>query len=179
MIERRACRSIASTRIDRFLRMLSIAAILLVSATMAAADPPETVNIYGSLTGPDGKSRNLAVQRPELHSAFLISGFTEPGIYQLKAGDVQRQLAVNVPPAEGMLALYSAADLRQAAGKSPLCISDTPAELERQLSAQRQGRPLWPGLLLLAFLLSMLEVLFANVRCRRKKVPAQLQALLN
>lgn len=55
MIERRACRSIASTRIDRFLRMLSIAAILLVSATMAAADPPETVNIYGSLTGPDGK----------------------------------------------------------------------------------------------------------------------------
>ena len=39
-------------------------------------------------------------------------------------------------------------------------------ELRRELLGMRQSSPLWPWLLLGAFVLSMVEVVFANVRSR-------------
>ncbi|MFA6929324.1 MAG: BatA domain-containing protein [Lentisphaeria bacterium] len=150
-----------------------------VDGVLPVSWPGRETEMLFELKAPDGKSRNLALQRAESHGSFLISGFTQPGIYQLKNGDRQHQLAVNVSPAEGLLSVYGGTELRSEAGKIPICISETPAELQRQLAEQRQGRPLWPSLLLLAFFLSMLEVLFANLRSRHRKSPAQLQELLS
>jgi hypothetical protein len=150
-----------------------------VGGVLPLSWPGREVEMHFELITPQGKTRNLLLQRPAEHAAFLISGFEEPGIYQLKAGGYQRSLAVNVPSREGQMAVFGTPELQAAAGKFPVCISETPAELLEQLSEQRQGRPLWPLLLLLAFFLSMLEVLFANIRSRQKQPPAKLQELLS
>ena len=141
--------------------------------------PGREAEMLFELNSAEGVIRNLALQRPSENAAFLISGFEEPGIYQLRGGDLQRSLAVNVPSREGLLAVYGEAELRAAAGKFPPCISETPAELLEHLTEQRQGRPLWPLLLLLAFVLSMLEVLFANLRSQQKQTPVGLRELLS
>ncbi len=149
-----------------------------VGGVLPLSWPGRETEMLFELLAPNGKTRNLALQRPVEHAAFLVSGFDEPGIYSLSGGGFRRLLAANVPSREGQLAVYGASELQASAGKFPLCISETPAELLEQLSEQRQGRPLWPLLLLLAFFLSMLEVLFANIRSRQKQPPARLQELL-
>lgn len=122
------------------------------------------------LATPKGKTHNLVLQRATEQAPFLIDGFTEPGIYQLRGGELQRALAVNIPFREGRLALYGSEEIRNAGGNFPLCFSTNPTELLEHLAEQRQGRPLWPLLLTLAFFLSMLEVLFANFRSRQKQI---------
>ncbi len=150
-----------------------------VAGVLALPWPGREKEVLFELISPEGKTRNLALRRGTDQAAFLISGFTVPGIHQLKAGTFHRRLAVNVSPLEGQLAVYSSQELQASGGKFPMCISGSPAELQQQLSEQRQGRPLWPGLLQMAFFLSMLEVLFANLRSRQRKPPVQLQELLS
>jgi hypothetical protein len=126
-----------------------------------------------------GRSDTLSARRKDSASPFLLDGFYAPGLYELSRGDISRSIAVNISPSEGLLSACNASELRAAAPGALLQVSEDPAELRRHLSEQHQGRPLWPSLLLLAFLLSMLEVLFANIRSRQRSQPQQITALLS
>ncbi len=131
-----------------------------------------------TLLDSEGHKRSISAQRKDASVPFILDGFNAPGLYELSRGDVTRKVAVNISAREGLLSSLSSDELRAAAPGGLLQIADQPEELRQQLMEQRQGRPLWPTLLLLAFLLSMLEVLFANIRSRQQAQPRPIAELL-
>ncbi len=126
-----------------------------------------------------GHRANLKAQRNDFSAPFLLDGLANPGLYELRYAETSRHLAVNIPSSEGQLSTFSEAELRAVAPGTLLQVCSDPGELRAQLLQQHQGRPLWPSLLLAAFLLSILELLFANLRSRQRSRPRQLDALLS
>lgn len=121
-----------------------------------------------TLTAPDGTKTVHDLERDGLGKPFVINGFDSPGLYQLTGATIQghRTIAVNIPEDERALVSFNGSELRNTMQGVPASYCEDHEELRRELSGMRQSRPLWPWLLLMAFLLSMVEVIFANVRSR-------------
>lgn len=130
------------------------------------------------MTPPSGRETMLRVQRLERTQPFLLEPLEQAGLYQLAGEGWQRQAAVNIPAAEGELLGRSETDLRRALPGGNVVFSSDPETLRRVAAEQRQGRPLWPLLLLVAFFLCMLEGLFANWRSHSRGRPAKLESAL-
>jgi hypothetical protein len=98
---------------------------------------------------------------------FQLDGFDRAGLYRLAdGGGAVRTIAVNVPSSEMVLSYWSGDDLQRTLPGVATAYTESHDELRRELLGMRQSHPLWPWLLLAAFVLSMVEVVFANVRSR-------------
>ena len=95
-----------------------------------------------------------------------MDGFDTPGLYRLADGGTVRTIAVNVPSAEMVLSYWSGDDLQRTLLGVETSYTESHDELRRELLGMRRNHPLWPWLLLAAFVLGMVEVVFANVRSR-------------
>jgi hypothetical protein len=130
------------------------------------------------ISAPDGSERRLQVQRQQHTEPFVLSGFSQPGIHTVEYGGMTRKLAVNIPAPEGDLTYWRSSELLAAVRPLPAAHCFSHEQLQENISRLRQGSPLWPSLLLLAFGLSMIEVLFANIRSRPQKQPQFLSKVL-
>lgn len=130
------------------------------------------------MTPPSGLEVVLSGQRLERGQPFLLEPLERAGLYQLEGEGWARQAAVNIPVSESDLSSHSESELRQLLPGDRVAYSGDPETLRRVSAEQRQGRPLWPLLLLAAFVLAMLEVLFANLRSRSRGRPAKLATVL-
>ena len=119
-----------------------------------------------AVTGPDGAARMVEAEREAAGRPFVLTGFNEPGLYRLTSGDFVRMAAVNVPSGEMVLTYWRGEDLCRSLPDVAVAYTESHDELRRELLGMRQSRPLWPWLLLGAFVLSMVEVVFANMRSR-------------
>ncbi|MBR4221606.1 MAG: hypothetical protein IKR81_10645, partial [Victivallales bacterium] len=63
-------------------------------------------------------------------------------------------------------------------GDLPTAYTTSPAELNQKTEELRQGSPLWPLLLCIAFFLSIIELLFANIRSRAQATPRLIHDIL-
>ena len=110
---------------------------------------------------------------------FVLSGFQIPGLYRLAiGGDVVRTVAVNVPSTEMPLLYWTGDALCKSLPGVAATYTESHDELRRELLGMRRSRPLWPWLLLAAFVLSMVEVVFANLRSRPVGQPRMVGDLL-
>lgn len=117
------------------------------------------------VTDPQGAVRVQAISRALDTARFRLGGFLRPGHHEVRMGESVWHVAVNVPAAEGELAAVPRGDLLgpfAAQGTAVFC-ADWEAQQEI-LQHRTSGRPLWPLLLALAFLLAIGEELFANLR---------------
>lgn len=130
------------------------------------------------MTPPSGPETVLAGQRLERGQPFLLEPLEQAGLYRLEGDGWARQAAVNIPLAESDLSAHGESALRQLLPGDRVAYCRDPESLRRISAEQRQGRPLWPLLLLAAFALAMLEVLFANLRSHSRGRPAKLAAVL-
>lgn len=128
-----------------------------------------------TIVAPDGKEKKQVFQRRDRNSAFLISGFHMPGIYEISSAEQSRRAAVNIPQSEGELHYYSLNEVRKSGEKNLLYVSDSSEEYKQYLREQRQGKPLWPTLMLLAFICSIIEPIFANLLSNKKNGSVNLQ----
>ena len=120
-----------------------------------------------TVTEPDGASRMVEAVRDASGQPFQLDGFDRSGLYRLAdGGGAVRMIAVNVPSSEMVLSYWSGDDLQRTLPGVATAYTESHDELRRELLGMRQSHPLWPWLLLAAFVLSMVEVVFANVRSR-------------
>jgi hypothetical protein len=116
------------------------------------------------LFDPDGRKSLLTVRRSGPEQPFLIGGFSQPGIYRLRRENSEHQIAVNIPSSETELDYLADSELTGGLEKTTAYNSRNWAEQQKVLATLQHGRPLWPWLLLLAFLLTLAEEVFSNVR---------------
>lgn len=138
-------------------------------------------SLGAELEAPGGSRQRLVLERPDIGKPFLLSGFEVPGIYRLTLQTevpTARALAANVPRSESRLSAVPAVEIAQQVRPAAVNQAEDPAEQERQLAGATAGRPLWPWLLLLAFLLGIGEELLANYRSWAAAVPDTLRQLL-
>ena len=119
-----------------------------------------------AVTGGNGVSRMVEAEREAAGRPFVLRGFDEPGLYRLTSGDFVRTAAVNLPAGEMTLTYWRGEELCKSLPDVATAYTESNDELRRELLGMRQSSPLWPWLLLGAFVLSMVEVVFANVRSR-------------
>ena len=88
------------------------------------------------------------------------------------------QVAVNLPVEETTLDYASEAKLLATTRNLPTAYTTAPAQLNQKVEELRQGSPLWPLLLCIAFFLSIIELLFANVRSRSQTTPRLIHEIM-
>lgn len=149
-----------------------------VGGAIAIPWPGQITSAEFSITAPDGVERRLNVQRQNANEPFVLSGFSQPGIHSVQYGGMTRKLAVNIPAAEVDLSCWRGGELVAAAKGIPAAHCLSHEQLRQEITTLRQGSPLWPLLLLMAFALSMIEVIFANIRSRPQDQPSFLAKIL-
>lgn len=139
------------------------------------------LELTADATGPDGRPQVFSLTRPAADEPFLIPGLAQPGIVQLALRSTPPQtrfLAVNVPGDESALDAVPADELalqlRPAVTWQPRDFRD----MQAMLSDLSRGAPLWPWLLLAAFLLAIAEELIANRRSWSAGLPENLTSIL-
>ncbi len=135
-----------------------------------------TINM--TITAPDKSTRQVALTRESPSKPFTIGGFTIPGIHSISDGQKALRFAVNIPVEECALEYYSGQELKDSLRGVETAFSNEYEELLDNITRARQGSPLWPLLLCIAFFLSILEVLFANIRSRSVAVPNAISELI-
>lgn len=134
-----------------------------VGESVAMPWPESVLEASFDLVNPAGKAARILPRRRAAAEPFLITGFTEPGIWQIRRGDSgNRLVAVNLPSDEADLTYH---DLDVLAGNlKPVRVlpARTAKEQEDNLRLARFGRPFWPTLLTLAFIAAVLEIFLAN-----------------
>ena len=130
---------------------------------------------------PEGPVEPLVLERATADRPFFLARFPLPGLYRLELQAERpeiRWVAVYPPLAESRLESLTEAEMLAAfPGVTPL-ISRGPAAQKELLTTLTRGQPLWPWLLLLAFLLAILEALFANWRSWHRPSSTTLQQVL-
>jgi hypothetical protein len=149
-----------------------------VGSPVALAWPEQTKELDFELTGPSGHTRTVHVERAGVDKPVIVNEFPEPGFYTLRRQGKERQLAINVPGKECAMVYVTKAEAALPFRNAAVYQAENWHELQQHLANVRQGRPLWPLLLLLAFVLAVTEELFANLRSRAKAVPEALRQLL-
>jgi hypothetical protein len=149
-----------------------------VGGAIAIPWPGLTTSAEFSITAPDGTDHHINVQRQNTNEPFMLSGFNVPGIYSVHYGGITRKLAVNIPVTEIDLSYWHRHELLAGARDIPAAHCLSHEQLRQEIITLRQGSPLWPLLLILAFALSMIEVIFANIRSRPQNQPSFLAKIL-
>ncbi len=133
------------------------------------------------IAGPQGSRRRQTLKRRTAAQDFVLSVFRTPGHYRVTIAAPQpeiRYVTANVPIHESALATVSPDEIEaQFAGAKVY----QPASFEKQkdiLANMTHGHALWPYLLLLAFLLGIVEEIFANIRSWSKAAPDALKHLM-
>ena len=152
--------------------------ITRVGETLALEWPEDAVEIDFRLTTPDGRSRMVAMSRTNSQQPLILRDFGTPGFYRLERNDEERVIAVNCPEKESDLSYAAMGELGLALRSAETYFAASWHELQQQLVDLRQGRPLWPLLLSMAFLVAVTEELFSNVRSRASSLPRSLQQFL-
>ena len=150
----------------------------VVHTPLPLAWPGAATRVILTITDPLGHERQVNGTRDSGADPLLVDGWQRPGLHTLTDGETTWQIAVNIPNAERDPAGLSSAELLASLAPLPAAYSSDHDQLRRQLTELRQGSPLWPLLLILAFVLSMLEVLFANSRSRAVAQPRLVGELL-
>ncbi|MBN2451751.1 MAG: hypothetical protein JXR77_15290, partial [Lentisphaeria bacterium] len=146
-----------------------------VGAPLALDWPEDAMEVDFRLRDPAGRERTLHVVRSEVSKPFVISGFEEPGLHRLSRQDRELTVAINIPEEETGLTYLAPDEVALALRSLPTYQAETWAEHQEHLAGIRHGKPLWPLLLCLAFLLSVTEELFANLRSRAVVLPEALR----
>ena len=147
-------------------------------ALSAVGSPQDVSTIHA--TDMNGKKIELAGSLDASGRLLLVSGFHSLGItnVELPWGET-RQVAVNLPDAESSLDSLSSSELSDGRfGNVPVAYSATHEELRTHMNLAGRRFPLSPWLLLAAFALSMVEVIYANIRSLRTAQPKTVETLL-
>ena len=128
---------------------------------------------------PTPPSRVLSLTRASCVEPFVFPQLDEPGLYTISNGQRSVEVAVNLPVAERILTYAGEKQLLATAGDLPTAYTTSPAQLNQQTEELRQGSPLWPLLLCMAFFLSIIELLFANARSRAQATPRLIHDILD
>ncbi len=110
---------------------------------------------------------------------FVFQQLDTPGLFTISAGLRSVQVAVNLPVSERALTYTGEKQLLTTTGDLPTAYTTSPAELNQKAEELRQGSPLWPLLLCIAFFLSIIELLFANARSRAQATPRLIHEILD
>ena len=132
-----------------------------------------------TITAPDKSIRKVSLTRSSPAKPFVIDGFTTPGIHSVSDGHATIRFAVNIPLEENVLEYHGRQELMDSLRGVETAYSTQHEELIDNISRARQGSPLWPLLLCIAFFLSILEVLFANIRSRAVALPNAIGELID
>lgn len=127
---------------------------------------------------PAGAASKISVTRKTLSQPFLVSGLDKPGIYTLGNGRITMRAAVNIPFEEVILDYMRQDDLTGSLPGISCAFTTNESQLKQKIDEMRQGSPLWPPLLALAFFLSIIEVIFANIRSRSVDRPRLVSRIL-
>ncbi|MBP5639152.1 MAG: BatA domain-containing protein [Victivallales bacterium] len=141
-----------------------------------------TAKEFGAIVASDmtGKKCELSGSIDSSGKMLILNGFHNLGIYtvDLPWGE-KRQIAVNLPEAEKMLSFLSSTELLDGRlGDLPVAYSVNQEELRKQMNLAGHRFPLSPWLLIAAFCLSMVEVIYANIRSLRPPQPKTVETLL-
>jgi hypothetical protein len=109
-----------------------------------------------------GPPRRRPSRRRTPAEPFVLSGFSEPGIWTVSRDGITRQVAVNTPPEEAELDYAGLDTFTTRFAPLPVLAARTAAEQGRNLQLARFGRPLWPWLLAATFLAALAELGLAN-----------------
>ena len=131
-----------------------------------------------TVTAPDNSTRKVSLKRDSQAKPFVVGGFTMPGIHSIGDGSKELRFAVNIPIEECSLEYDNGDELMATVRGAESAYSTEHEELIDNVSKARQGSPLWPLLLCMAFFLSILEVLFANIRSKSVAVPRTVGELI-
>ncbi len=163
---------------DAAVRQHSTAPMTTVGEGLPLPWPLEVRNQEFRVTDPQGRERLLNAQRQSLAEPFLLDGFNTPGFHRITGADREIWAAVNVAAKERTLAFIGPGKLADDFRAANLYQAANWLEQREQLVNLQQGRPLWPLLLSVAFVLLLVEELFANVQSRVRELPAGLRQLL-
>ncbi len=128
----------------------------------------------------NGKKIELSGSIDSTGRFLLMSGFHSIGVtsVELPWGETKR-VAVNLPDEEASLDCLTSAELSDGRfGNIPVAYSISHEDLRRQMNMAGRRFPLSPWLLLAAFGLSMIEVIYANIRSLRSVQPKAVETLL-
>ncbi len=146
-----------------------------VGAPLALDWPGEGLDFDVRVRAPSGRESTVRVTRAEAGKPVVLPGFDEPGFYSLERSGSQLSVAVNLPEAETEFRYLQPEELALSTRHVTTYQASSWAEQQELLAGVRQGKPLWPLLLGLAFLLAVTEELFANLRSRAARVPEALR----
>ena len=132
-----------------------------------------------TVTAPNFSVTRLSLTRGASTQPYLFQSFDTPGIHTISDGSQSLQVAINLPDQECALDYAGEAQLLASAGKLPCAYTTGHSQLMQRISELRQGSPLWPLLLCLAFFLSIFELLFANLRSRAIESPRLVKEILD
>ena len=131
-----------------------------------------------TITAPDKSTRRVSLPRTSPAKPLIIDGFTMPGIHSISDGQRTLRFAVNIPSEETILEYHGRQELMDSLRGAEAAYSTQHEELLDNINRARRGSPLWPLLLCMAFFLSILEVLFANMRSRAVALPHAIGELI-
>lgn len=137
--------------------------------------------LRADITDPRGRRQTRLLERPKADQPFLLAGFPLPGIYRIDlqtTPPTRRIVAVNVPSAESSLTAITEEEVASSLAPAEVIQATDPAQQRQALAGLTSGHPLWPWLLLAAFLLALVEVIFANLRSWRQSSPNALDRVL-
>ncbi|MBQ9367937.1 MAG: hypothetical protein IJT83_09170, partial [Victivallales bacterium] len=143
------------------------------------SNPPSASTIERGATPPAPPSRVFALTRSSSVAPFVFQQLDTPGFYTISSGQHSVQIAVNLPVSERILNYTGEKRLLATTGDLPTAYTTSPAELNQKAEELRQGSPLWPLLLCIAFFLSIIELLFANARSRAQATPRLIHEILD
>jgi hypothetical protein len=146
-----------------------------VGSPLALEWAEDATELEFRLRSPSGQESTVHVTRADVAKPVVISGFAEPGFYRLERGGRELLLAANLPEAETELRYLLADELVLSTRPVTTYQAESWAEHQENLAGVRHGKPLWPLLLCLAFLLAVTEELFANLRSRAVMLPEALR----
>jgi len=142
---------------------------LEVGDTLACQPADASLQANFSVTSPEGKLSSLTLERPSPSQPFRLDCFKAPGLYQVDCPPFRHHVAVNPPASEAVLSCLRPEDLARIPLPDSISCPQNRDDLQKLLTAFRDGRPLWPTLILLAFLLSVTELLLANLKSRGRR----------
>lgn len=130
------------------------------------------IRIYPPHTGenPTGANKSKAVPLEPANEddvrPMTFQQTHKPGVYRVEydttSGSEEQFFAVNVPPIESNVGRISTEKAQQHFGNN-LVVVENPEGLNKSITRQREGLPLWNYLLVLAIALALFETFIANI----------------
>lgn len=139
--------------------------------------PAPVKEVSAVWTPPDAPGRTLILTRQELARPFELPVVARPGFHHLSVGERRFVYAVNLDPDEMKLSYLDDHAATNAFGVGRVVMSSGWFEQEARMADMSFGRPLWPVLLMIVFILALIEILYANWLSRPHHVPSEIARL--